>query len=81
MSNDDQIKDKKLQYNINREAAKISAFSSGKIDKYEDLTYEEILPSNQKQIVEQAKLLKNKQKQLTIKDKNKKRQLKIIKNN
>ena len=81
MSNDDQIKDKKLQYNINREAAKISAFSSGKIDKYEDLTYEEILSSNQKQIVEQAKLLKNKQKQLTIKDKNKKRQLKIIKNN
>ena len=81
MSNDDQIKDKKLQYNINREAEKISAFSSGKIDKYEDLTYEEILPSNQKQIVEQAKLLKNKQKQLTIKDKNKKRQLKIIKNN
>ena len=81
MSNDDQIKDKKLQYNINREAAKISAFSSGKIDKYEDLTYEEILPSNQKQIVEQAKLLKKKQKQLTIKDKNKKRQLKIIKNN
>ena len=81
MSNDDQIKHKKLQYNINREAAKISAFSSGKIDKYEDLTYEEILPSNQKQIVEQAKLLKNKQKQLTIKDKNKKRQLKIIKNN
>ena len=81
MSNDDQIKDKKLQYNINREAAKISAFSSGKIDKYEDLTYEEILPSNQKQIVEQAKLLKNKQKQLSIKDKNKKRQLKIIKNN
>ena len=60
---------------------KISAFSSGKIDKYEDLTYKEILPSNQKQIVEQAKLLKNKQKQLTIKDKNKKRQLKIIKNN
>ena len=48
MSNDDQIKHKKLQYNINREAAKISAFSSGKIDKYEDLTYEEILPSNQK---------------------------------
>ena len=81
MTIDDQIKDKKLQYNINREAAKISAFSSGKIDKYEDLTYEEILSSNQKQIVEQAKLLKNKQKQLTIKDKNKKRQLKIIKNN
>ena len=34
---DDQIKDEKLQYNINREAAKISALSSGKIDKYEYL--------------------------------------------
>ena len=45
---DDQIKDKKLQCNINREAAKISALSSGKIDKYKYLTGEEILPSNQK---------------------------------
>ena len=50
----DQIKDEKLQYDINREAAKISAWSSGKIDKYEYLTGEEILPSNQKQIIEQA---------------------------
>ena len=40
---DDQIRDEKLQYDINREAAKISAFSSGKIDKYEHLTGEEIL--------------------------------------
>ena len=31
---DDRIKDEKLQYEINREAAKISALSSGKIDKY-----------------------------------------------
>ena len=51
----DQIKDENLQYDINREAAKISALSSGKIDKYEYLTGEEILPSNQRQIIEQAK--------------------------
>ena len=37
------------------EAAKISALSSGKIDKYEYLTGEEILPSNQQQIIEKAK--------------------------
>ena len=43
---DDQIKDEKLQYDINTEAAKISALSSGKIDKYEYLNGEEILPSN-----------------------------------
>ena len=49
------IRDEKLQYDINREAAKISALSSGKIDKYEYLTGEEILPSNQRQIIEQAK--------------------------
>ena len=52
---DDQIRDEKLQYDINRKAAKISALSSGKIDKYEYLTCEEILPSNQQQIIEQAK--------------------------
>ena len=52
---DDQIGDEKLQYNIYKEAAKISALSSGKIDKYEYLTGEEILPSNQQQIIEQAK--------------------------
>ena len=46
---------KKLQYDINREAAKISALSSGKIDKYEYLTGNEMLPSNQQQIIEQAK--------------------------
>ena len=43
---DDQIKDEKLQYYINTEAAKISALSSDKIDKYEYLNGEEILPSN-----------------------------------
>ena len=55
MTIEDQIKDEKLQYDINREAAKISALSSSKIDKYEYLTGEEILPSNQQQIIEQAK--------------------------
>ena len=55
MTIDDEIRDEKLQYDINREASKISASSSGKIDKYEYLTGEEILPSNQKQIIEQAK--------------------------
>ena len=55
MTIEDQIKDAKLQYDINREAAKISALSSGKIDKYEYLTGEEILPSNQQQIIERAK--------------------------
>ena len=44
----DQIRDEKLQYCINREDAKISALSSNKIGKYEYLTGEEILPSNQK---------------------------------
>ena len=55
MNIEDQIKDEKLQYDINREAAKISALSSGKIDKYEYLTGEEILLSNQQQIIQQAK--------------------------
>ena len=44
MTIDDKIKDKKLQHDINREVAKISALSSGKTDKYEYLTGEEILP-------------------------------------
>ena len=55
MTINDQIRDEKLQYDINREAAKISALSSGKIYKYEYLTGEDILPSNQQQIIEQAK--------------------------
>ena len=50
MPADDQIKDEKLQYDINREAAKISALTSDKINKCKYLTGEEILPSNQKQI-------------------------------
>ena len=54
MTIDNQTRDEKLQYDINREAAKIPALSSAKINKYEYLTGEEILPSNQKQIIEQA---------------------------
>ena len=43
---DDKIRDAKLQYDIKRKAAKITALSSGKIDKYEYLTGKEILPSD-----------------------------------
>ena len=86
MTIEDQIKDEKLQYDINREAAKISALSSGKIDKYEYLTGEEILLSNQQQIIQQAKfayspLGKAIEKQIrTIKDQGKK-QVKAIQDN
>ena len=54
MTIEDQIRHEKLQYDINREAAKISALSSGKVYKYEHLTGKEILPSNQ-QVIKQAK--------------------------
>ena len=78
---DDQITDEKIQYDINREAAKISALPSGKIDKYRYLASEEMLTSNKKtpRKTEQAKFtysllgkaFENKQKQLKIKEKNK----------
>ena len=55
MTTDDKIRDEKLQYDIDREAAKISALSSEKIGKYEYLTGEEILPSDQWRVIEQAK--------------------------
>ena len=55
MTLEDQIRDEKLQHDINRRAAKILVLSSGKIDKYEYLTGEDILPSNQQQITEQTK--------------------------
>ena len=54
LSTDDKIRDEKLQYYINREAAKISALSYGKIDRYEYLTAEDIVPFNQRQVIEQA---------------------------
>ena len=55
MTTNDQFRDEKLRYDVDRQAAKISAISSGRIHKYEYLTGEHILPSNQLQIIEQAK--------------------------
>ena len=84
MTIEDQIKDEKLQYDINREAAKISALSSGKIDKYEYLTGEEILPSNQQQIIQQAKLSslgKALEKQIKTIENQGKKQVKAIQDN
>ena len=78
MAINDQIRDEKLQCDINREAAKISASSVGNIHTYEYLTGEDMLPSNQQQIIEQAKFIYSplgkafeKQRQLKIKEKNK----------
>ena len=86
MTIEDQIKDEKLQYDINREAAKISALSSGKMDKYEYLTGEEILPSNQQQIIQQAKfayspLGKAFEKQIKAIENQGKKQVKAIQDN
>ena len=57
MTINEEIRDEKLQNNINKKAVKISALSSVKIDKYECLTGEEILPSNQSQIRTKLSLL------------------------
>ena len=56
MAIDDNIKDETIQYeyNINREATKISALSSGHIDKYVYLSGEEILPTDQSRIIQQT---------------------------
>ena len=78
MTIDKKIRDEKLQYNNNREAAKISALSSNKIHKYEYSTGEDIIPSSNQQIIEQARftyspLGKAFEKQIkTIKDQGKK---------
>ena len=55
MTIDNKIRDKKLQYDINREVEKTSGLSSGNIDKYEYLTGEEILRYDQRRMIEQAK--------------------------
>ena len=54
MAIDDKIRDEKLKYNINKEAAKISPLSSYKIDTYEYLTGKGILTSDQSRRIEQA---------------------------
>ena len=46
-----------MQYDFNREAAKISALLSGKIDKYKYIAGEEILPLDQSRITKQARFL------------------------
>ena len=73
MTINDQIRDEKLQYDINRKAAEISALSSGKIDKYEYLAGKEILPSNQQQIIEEAKCTYSPSEKALKKNKNNKR--------
>ena len=89
MAIDDQIRDKK-QYDINREAAKILALSSGKIRAFEYLTGENILPSNQNRTSKihlfsfGKSFWKTNKKQLNIKEKKKKaiqdqRQVKTVK--
>ena len=55
MKNDDKIRDEILQYDINRETAKILPLSSGKIDKYECLTAQDIIPPHQRRVIKQAK--------------------------
>ena len=55
MSIEDKIRDEKLQDDANRQPTKISTLSSRKIDKYQYLAAEEILPSNRSKIIEQAK--------------------------
>ena len=55
MTIDDRIRDERQQYDINREAAEISAWLEGKFDKHEYLTGNEVLPSNQTQMIKQAK--------------------------
>ena len=69
MTIDNKIKDEKLPYNINREPVKISALLSGKIDKHEYLTAEEILPLVEVYAFSLRENFKNKQNYLRIKEK------------
>ena len=55
MTINDEIRDEELKYGINKKAAEITALSSGKINKYDYLTGKEVLPSNQQEMLEQAK--------------------------
>ena len=85
MTTDNKIRDEKLEYDINRAAAKMSALSSGKIYKYEDLTCEEILPSDQSRMIEQinSPLANTLEKQITMMEdqakKKKKKQVEALK--
>ena len=55
MTTNDKIRIEKIQYDIGREAARISASSSGKIDKHENLAGEEVLSHSQKRVIQQTK--------------------------
>ena len=57
MTTGDKIKHGKLQYDINREASKILVLLSSKIDKYEYLTGQEIIPSDQRRMIKQDKFI------------------------
>ena len=86
MANNDQIMNEQVQYDINWKAAKIAALSSGKTGQYDYLTGEEILPSNQKQIIEQANftyppLRKSYEKETKIMEDQGEKRVKAIKNN
>ena len=76
----DQIRDEKLQYDINREAAKISTLSSGKIRRYEYLTGEDILPSNQQQVITYSTLGKVFEKQIKAIEDQGQKQVDALKN-
>ena len=72
MTVDDKIRDEEIQHDINREAAKISALSSGKIDKYEYLTGEKLLTSEfTKFTYSPLRKALEKKKRLRIKERNK----------
>ena len=50
------MKQNKAQYNLDRQTAKISAFSSGNVSKYEFLTGKDALPK--KDLLEKAATMK-----------------------
>ena len=55
MKNEEKSRHKMLQYNMNREAAKMLALSFGETDKSEFITDEETFPFDQSKMIEQAK--------------------------
>ena len=75
----EKIRYEKLQHDINREEAEISALCSGNTDKYEYLTSKEVIPPDQRGVIEPGKFtysalgkaLKNQKKKMRIKEKNK----------
>ena len=82
MTSDDKNIYEKIWYDVKREAAKISGLSSGKIDKYEHLTSEEIFPSDHSIIIEQAKFIwKKKKKKIEEQGKRQFEALEVLKPN